>query len=104
MSQFVTALSGAGTAMAVSLTVIARALPARTRGRHRPVPRTVTLEELLGPPTPYTTPAFTDVPSRGVVTQGFGFCVPCGKDTAGVLASDGWWCGECLTAAAGGAS
>jgi hypothetical protein len=62
------------------------------------------LEELLGPPSAYTTPAFTDVPARGVITQGFGYCVPCGKDTAGVLASDGWWCGECCTPPAGEAS
>jgi len=35
VSEYVTALTGAGTAMAVSLTTVARALPVRPKGRHR---------------------------------------------------------------------
>lgn len=35
MSDYITALTGAGTAMAVGLTSMARALPVRPKGRHR---------------------------------------------------------------------
>lgn len=75
--------------------------PAPVRGRHR-APRTVTvpLDDLLGPPTPYT----TDIEhAPGVIRQGFDYCTPCARTTAGVLTRDGWTCGECLTPSGGAA-
>jgi hypothetical protein len=94
VSDYVTAWTGAGTAAAVALVAVARTWP--TPGRHR---RTVPLEDLLGEPSAYTTPAF-DVPDLALVAQGFSYCPHCRKDTAGVLHRDGiWTCGECVPAA-----
>lgn len=75
--------------------------PVPVRGRHR-APRSVTvpLDDLLGPPTPYTT-AIEHAP--GVIRQGFDYCTPCDATTAGVLTRDGWTCGECFTPSAGAA-
>jgi hypothetical protein len=80
--------------MAVGLTAIARALPVRPKGRHRAVP----LTDLLGPPSPYTTPDFADVPVQGVLAQAWRPCSgPCGQEMPSVLHRDGWTCGHCLT-------
>jgi len=77
--------------------------PVRQPGRHR-APRAVevTLEDLLGPPTGYTTDfEHADSPIR----TGFAYCPPCGRETAGSLNKDGWLCGECLSpVSAGGAA
>lgn len=77
--------------------------PARKPGRHRAVPRVVPLDELLGKPEPYTTPAFTDVPAYGVLDQAWRPCSgPCGGDMPSVLHKDGWTCGHCLTVTTAG--
>lgn len=69
------------------------------RGRHRAGARTVSLDELLGEPSAYTTPTFTDVPDLALVAQGFNYCPRCNRDTVGVLHRDGvWTCGECVPA------
>jgi hypothetical protein len=95
VSAFHTALGGLITAAGVGMVTAARTWPAP--GRHR---RTVPLEGLLGEPSAYTTPAFTDVPDLALVAQGFSYCPHCRKDTAGVLHRDGiWTCGECVPAA-----
>ncbi|MGW3144888.1 hypothetical protein ACWDG1_09440 [Streptomyces sp. NPDC001177] len=69
----------------------------RREGRHRSAPELVSLDELLGPPSPYL--EFEH--ASGVIRQGFDFCEPCDRTTAGVLTRDGWTCGECLTPAGG---
>lgn len=61
-------------------------------GKHRPKPRTVGSNDLLGPDRP-------SPPTGGVLVQAWDDCTPCGKATAGVLHKDGWTCGECLTSA-----
>lgn len=99
MSDFVTALTGAGTAMAVGIVAMARA--SAPSGQHRKPPlRAVldeaSLEELLGPwPEPVCGAA---------VARAWADCPSCRKATAGVLHKDGWMCGECLGGATGGAS
>lgn len=104
MSAYLTAMTGAGTCVAVGVVAIARIWPG-PRGRHRATGRTVSLEELLGSPSAYTTPSFTDVPEFAVIAQCFDDCPNCEQTTAGVLHKDGWTCGQCLTpVVAGGAS
>jgi hypothetical protein len=94
----ITAGAAALTVMLTGLTSVARRWPVRTRGRHRAVPRTVPLDELLGPPAWYTTPDFADVPVQGVLAQAWRPCSgPCGGEMPSVLHRDGWTCGHCLT-------
>lgn len=50
-------------------------------------------DDLIGPPTAYTTD-FEHAPSP--IRQGFAHCPNCTRTTAGVLTRDGWTCGECL--------
>lgn len=77
--------------------------PTAARGRHRVQPRLVTLDELLGEPSTYTSySTLTDVPQPGPIRQGFGWCEPCTRTTAGVVTRDGFTCGECLWPAGGG--
>lgn len=66
-------------------------------GKHRPRPRAVSLDELLGQQT-------QSRPVGGVFVQTWDDCPRCGKATAGVLHKDGWTCGECLGQVAGGAA
>jgi hypothetical protein len=76
--------------------------PPVARGRHRVQPRVVSLDELLGEPSAYTSyRTLTDVPSVGVMRQGFGWCEPCAQTTAGVVTRDGFTCGQCFTPAGG---
>lgn len=59
-------------------------------------------DDLLGPPTAYTT-AIEHAPAP--LRTGFAYCIPCGLETPGSYNRDGWLCGECLTPVpAGGAS
>lgn len=59
-------------------------------------------DDLLGPPTAYTT-AFEHAPAA--FRPKFGDCPTCGPGRAGSSNKDGWLCGECLTPVpAGGAS
>ena len=64
--------------------------PVAAPGRHRraAVVDDATLDELLGP---WPTPAY-----GAAVAQAWRDCPNCCKATAGVVQSDGWWCGECL--------
>ncbi|MFE9645282.1 hypothetical protein ACFYO0_14435 [Streptomyces sp. NPDC006365] len=68
----------------------------RGKGRHRavvvPERIKVPLDDLLGP-----RPQFAAPPVAGVITQAWNPCPRCDKDTAGVVHTDGWTCGECLT-------
>lgn len=75
-------------------------VPPRTPGRHRGGPQIVPLDDLLGPPSDYTSyRTLTDVPASGPITPGFGECEPCGTVTAGSHNRDGFLCGVCLTPA-----
>lgn len=71
-------------------------------GRHRYVPGPerveVSLDDLLGPPLPYTTPVLLDVPTCGVLTQAWRLCSgPCDGEMPSVLHPDGsWTCGHCF--------
>jgi hypothetical protein len=59
----------------------------------------VSFDDLLGPPTAYTTGfEHADSPIR----TGFAYCQPCGCTTAGSWNKDGWLCGQCLTPAPAG--
>lgn len=70
-----------------------------TPGRHRaPVDVIVPLDDLLGQWTPYT---HEFEPAPGVIGQGFRYCQPCQRTTAGSVNRDGWLCGECFTPAGG---
>lgn len=102
MSAYLTAMTGGGTCLALGVVAIARTWPG-PRGRHRATGRTVPLEELLGPPAPYTTPDYADVPMRGVLAQGWRPCSgPCEQEMPSVLHADGsWQCGHCLAISGG---
>lgn len=92
--QFIAALTGAGTAVAVGLTMMVRAVQGPA-GRHRathPQPAYVPLDDLLGPSWSEFEP-----PYGAVVVQRWGACPTCGQDTPGVIHGDGWQCGQCLT-------
>lgn len=73
-----------------------------TPGRHRAQPRLVTLDELLGEPSAYTSySTLTDVEPAGVVRTGFGWCERCANTMPGTINRDGFLCGHCLTPAGG---
>ncbi len=59
----------------------------------------VSLDDLLGPRSWYTTPSVTDVPPCGVLTQAWKSCSGlCVGEMPSVLHEDGsWTCGHCLT-------
>lgn len=100
MSDYLTALTGAGTGVAVGLTVMARAWTTTSPARHRASVQFVPLDDLLGPPSAYTSyDTLTDVPALGPITPGFGVCEPCGTVTAGSHNRDGFLCGVCFTPA-----
>jgi hypothetical protein len=74
--------------------------PVREPGRHRGTPQFVPLDDLLGPPSPYTSyDTLTDVLAPGPIRQGFGLCARCAGTTAGIVTRDGFTCGQCLTPA-----
>lgn len=101
---YITALTAAGTGVAVGLTIVARTWTATYPAKHR-APHKLTEADLIGPPSAYTTvDPEADTQAFGVVKTGFGWCQPCRQTTAGVITRNGFRCGECLTpAAAGGA-
>lgn len=98
MSDYVTVLAGAGTALAVGAVVVARTWPTSAEPRPAPAPAVrqvldeASLDELLGPwPEP------GGWPSPGEpIRQGWRPCEPCGRNTVSVLHETGWTCGECL--------
>jgi hypothetical protein len=51
-------------------------------------------DDLLGPPSVYTT-AFEHAPAP--IRTGFGDCPTCGPGRPGSYNRDGWLCGQCLT-------
>lgn len=65
-----------------------------------PQPR-LSEDDLLGPPTAYTT-QFEHAPAA--VRTGFDFCPACGRETAGSFNQDGWLCGEFYNHPTGGAA
>lgn len=76
--------------------------PPAARGRHRMQPRMVTLDELLGEPSAYTSySTLTDVEPAGVMRAGFGWCERCANTMPGTINRDGFLCGHCLTPAGG---
>jgi hypothetical protein len=96
-------LAIATTLVMTGLTIIMRAVPARSYGLHRrPRRDPLTLDTLIGPESAYTSyRTLTDVPQLGPFRQGFGWCDPCTRTTAGVITRDGFTCGQCLTPAGG---
>jgi hypothetical protein len=100
VSDFHAAAGGTIAALGVGLTVFARAWTTTSPARHRASARFVPLDDLLGPPSAYTSyDTLTDVPALGPITPGFGECVPCGTVTAGSHSRDGFLCGVCFTPA-----
>lgn len=74
--------------------------PVREPGRHRGGPQFVPLDDLLGPPSDYTSyRTLSDVPAPGPITPGFGWCEPCGNTMPGTINRGGFLCGHCLTPA-----
>lgn len=81
--------------LGVGMAWIGRGWPSPTgqRRAQRQVSDPTLVDELIGPPTAYT----TDYPhAPGVIRQGFHDCPTCAQMTAGVLTRDGWTCGQCL--------
>ena len=103
MSEYVTALTGAGTTLAVGITMVARAWTA-SPARHRAPHKLPSEADLIGPPSAYTAvDPFADTQAFGVVRTGFGWCEPCQGTTAGVITRGGFRCGEFYRHPAGGA-
>lgn len=96
MSQFVTAMTGAGTVVAVGLTMVARAwhVPAGRHRKPRPAPVHVPLDALLGPTY--------ETPHGAACTPRWAYCPRCEEDAPGAVHGDGWQCGQCLLLVAGG--
>ena len=100
MSDYLTALTGAGTAVAVGLTAMARSWTANP-ARHRQPDRLPPESDLIGAPSAYTDP-WADTQPFGVVRTGFGNCDDCGGTTAGIITRNGFRCGEFYRHPAGG--
>lgn len=76
--------------------------PVREPGRHRGTAQFVPLDDLLGPPSEYTSyRTLTDVSWPGPIRQGFGWCDPCGTTMPGTINRGGFLCGHRLTPAGG---
>lgn len=96
MSAFHAALGGMVAAAGVGSVMVGRNWPGPSGARRsRQVSDTSLLDDLLGPPSPWTSFEHADAPIRPC----FGDCPTCGQNTAGSLNKDGWLCGECLTPA-----
>lgn len=82
MSDYLTALTGAGTTVAVGLVIVARAATAPRRGRHRaPAYITVPLDHLM--------PAWPE-PTHGVLAaQAFAWCPLCRAEVTVVVHGEG---------------
>ena len=94
MSDFVTALTGAGTTVAVGIVMVARSL-APSPSRHRHPEKLPPVEDLIGPPSAYTAvDPDADTQVFGVIRTGFGWCEDCRNTTAGVITRNGFRCGE----------
>ena len=107
MSDYLTALTGAGTTVAVGVTYIARSFRGTpvAPARHRAAGRLPSEETLIGPPSAYTAvDSEADTHVFGVLKTGFGWCPDCGSTTAGVISRNGFRCGEFAQHPAGGAA
>lgn len=102
MSEYVTALTAAGSGVAVGLVAMARSWPTTNPAKHRAMDRLPSEEVLCGPPDPYTDP-HADTQPFGVLRTGFGWCPDCQSTTAGVISRNGFRCGEFAQHPAGGA-
>jgi hypothetical protein len=92
VSDFVTALTGAGTTVAVGVVMVARSL---APSRHRHPEKLPPLEDLIGPPSEYTAvDPDADTQAFGIVRTGFGWCEHCQNTTAGIVTRNGFRCGE----------
>lgn len=95
MSEYVTALTGAGTAVAVGLTVMARSFRGTpvSPAKHRAADRLPSVDDLIGPADPYTTvDPFADTQVFGVLQTGFGWCEACRDTVPGVVSQNGFRC------------
>ncbi|MFJ5151437.1 hypothetical protein ACIQCF_07585 [Streptomyces sp. NPDC088353] len=104
MSQFITALVGAGAAVGVGSVMVVRSWP-QPRGRHRALAAPRQARALAGA-LPGPSPQAAPVPPHGaVVAQSYDDCPTCARATAGMLHKTGWTCGTCFTSViAGGAA
>lgn len=94
MSEYLTALTGAGTGVAVGLTVMARAWTTNP-AKHRATALLPSEEVLCGPPSAYTAvDPNAETQAFGVLRTGFGWCPSCQSTTAGVISRNGFRCGE----------
>lgn len=104
MSEYVTALTGAATTMAVGITMVARSWtvnPARHRAPHKLPPE----EVLIGRPSAYTAvDPNADTQAFGVVRIGLGWCDVCWETKAGVITRNGFRCDDFTSHPAGGAA
>jgi len=106
VSDYLTALTGAGTTVAVGVTYIARTFRGTpvAPARHRASGRLPSEVDLIGPPSVYTAvDPEADTHAFGVLRTGFGWCESCRSTTAGVVTRNGFRCGEFATHPAGGA-
>lgn len=101
MSGLAAALGGMIAAGGVGMVTVARSWPTPPGARRarRVVSDASLLDDLLGPPSAYTT-GYTHAP--GVIRQGFHDCPACQQTTASILTRDGWACGQCLAPATTG--
>lgn len=95
MSAFHAAVGSVVLGLEVGMTMIGRTWPSPS-GKHRArqVSDPSLLDDLLGPPSPYTT-TFEHAPAP--IKAALAYCPTCDRTTAGSLNKDGWLCGECLT-------
>lgn len=96
MSEYVTALTGAGMTVLLGAVMVARALVPASPARHRA--GTARPEQAPRPVDPNA-----DTQAFGVVRTGFGWCDPCARTTSGVITRNGFRCDDYVLHQAGGA-
>jgi hypothetical protein len=94
MNDRITVGAGALMTSLAGAAAVARAWPTASPAKHR-TPWKLSLADLLGRPSAYTTP---DIPDLAIVGQRLAECPRCVQVTAGAVTRDGTWrCGECTT-------
>lgn len=102
-SEYLTAVTAAGTTIGVGLTIMARSWTANP-ARHRNPGHLPSLDVLIGPPAAYTAvDPDAETQSFGVVQPGFGWCDVCWETKAGVITRNGFRCDDFTSHPAGGA-
>lgn len=102
MSDYLTAWTGAGTAIAVGATIFARGWTTHP-AKHRAPARLPSLDDLIGPPSAYTTvDPNADTQAFGVVQTGLDWCDVCWETKAGVITRNGFRCDDFTQHPAGG--